>query len=846
MRLRFLSLLLATLALLTVPHNLTAAALAPASRAFVEEFCTDCHDRATRKAGLNLEDLSLQIQDHRTAALWESVFDKIAQGAMPPKKAEQPSPHLRASFQKDLHAALHQFSTERQKLHGRVPIRRLTRAEYENTVRDLLHVETHLQDLFPEDSTTAGFHNVSQGLSFSAVHFARYQEAAEKAIADAIPTRPFTPLRTRIAGANILKDRDKDKNIARWGLRRQGEDFIMASNLFFPYTAVTLPRAPRSGRYRYEIEAYGLHTEGRPLPLAVAIRKDSSLPDAPEAAAWHDLPADTPATVSSELTLHAGENLALFGWTLPHRDTVQGKIAALKIEPEQWTGPALAVRSLFIEGPLDPEGKPESWPPQSYRSLFGEVPLRPLSQTQIPRGTEASSPPAPNDDPYTPDKLAKRNDAQWAADPLVPFSTSPREDAERLLKAFIPKAFRRPVPAELMRPYIESVHHTLDSGLPFHEAMRAAFKAVLCSPHFLILQETPGPLDAYAVASRLSYFLWNSPPDEPLLAKAADRSLHDASVRHAEVERLLAHPKAARFERSFTSQWLDLYKINASAPDAKLYPEFDRPLQDSALAETDLFFHEVLEKNLSVLEFIHSDWSFLNERLARHYDLPDLPGFNLRKVALPKEGPRGGILTQTSILKVTADGAKTSPILRGKWICERILGVDLPPPPEDVQKIEPDIRGAGTIRAQLEKHRSTPACASCHDIMDPPGFALETFDVIGGWRTFYRTPDPAAQKAPIPKTAFSVHRGLPVEEGYTTSDGTRFANTAEYKQLLLTQPDRITRNLAGKLLTYATGAPVQFADRVLVDDLVHGTTADHYGLRSLVHRVVDTPAFLHK
>jgi hypothetical protein len=370
----------------------------------------------------------------------------------------------------------------------------------------------------------------------------------------------------------------------------------MASNLFFPYTAVTLPRAPRSGKYRYHIAAYGLHTEGRPLPLAVAIRKDSSLPDAPEAAAWHDLPADTPATVTAELTLHTGENLALYGWTLPHRDTVQGKIAALKIEPEQWTGPALAIRSMFIEGPLDPEGQPETWPPQSYRTLFGDLPLRPLSQTQIQRGSESSPPPDSRDDPYTPEKLAKRNDAQWASDPLVPFSTSPHADAERLLKAFIPRAFRRPVSPDLMRPYLEGALHALDSGLPFHEAMRAAFKAVLCSPHFLILQETPGPLDAHAVAARLSYFLWNSPPDEPLLKKAADGSLHDPAVRHAEVERLLAHPKAARFERSFTSQWLDLYKINATAPDAKLYPEFDRPLQDSALAETEHFFHEVLEK----------------------------------------------------------------------------------------------------------------------------------------------------------------------------------------------------------------------------------------------------------
>jgi hypothetical protein len=810
-----------------------AAPVPPLARAFLEEYCTDCHDRSTHKAGLNLEDLPFELQTPSNAALWESVFDKLAHGEMPPKKADQPSPSQREPFQHWLSEVLSRASSERQALQGRVPLRRLTRSEYENTVRDLLRVETDLQDLFPEDATTAGFHKVGQGLSFSATHFARYQEAAEKALADAIPARPFTPLKTKIPGSSILKN--ADKNQARWGLWRNGEDIVLSSNLFFPYTAVRMPRAPRSGRYRTEVEAYGLRTQGRPLPLALAIQRDSSLPDAPEAVAWHDVPPDASETVASEVTLRSGDHLVVYGWTLPHRDTVQARLASLKIEPALWPEPSLAIRSLFIEGPLDSEGKPDTWPPESYRRLFGDIPLRPLSQSKP--GTEWS-------DSLT--ALAKRTDAEWAADPLVPYSANPREDGERLLRAFLPRAFRRPVSPEIERPYLQGLQEDLDQGLPFHEAMRTAFKSVLCSPHFFFLQESPGPLDSYAIASRLSYFLWNSPPDEILLSKAADASLKEPAVRYAEVERLLAHPKAARFERSFTAQWLDLHKINATAPDAKLYPEFDRRLQDSALAETESFFHEVLTHNRSVLEFIHSDWSFLNERLAHHYGLPDVPGHNLRKVTLPKDSPRGGILTQASVLKVTADGAKTSPILRGKWICERILGIEPSPPPEDVQKIEPDIRGATTIRAQLEKHRSSAACASCHDIMDPPGFALESFDVIGGSRTFYRTPDPSAEVVPIAHTTFKVHRGLPVEEGYTMSDGTQFSNIQEYKQILLRQPDRIARNLAQKLLTYATGAPVQFADRPVVEEVLRQTAPERHGLRSLVHRIVETPAFLQK
>lgn len=825
----------AVLLALATPRNSQAKPeLTQKARAFLSEFCTDCHDGTTHKAGLNLEDLDFQLQDRRNTALWEAVFDKIAHGQMPPKKADQPPALLRTAIQEELRKVLHEASSERQKTQGRVPIRRLTRLEYEHTVRDLLSVETDLHDLFPEDTTTAGFDRVSHGLSFSAAHFARYQEAAEKALADAIPTRPFSRLQSQTPASKILKDRDK--SIARWGAWREGEDFIMSSNLFFPYTAVLFPRIPRTGRYRYAVEAYGMRTQGRPLPLAIAVHRGSaSLPDAPEAVAWHDVPPDVPETVSSELVVRAGEHLAVFGWTLPHRDRVDAKITSLKIKPDQWPGPSLAIRSLFIEGPLDAEGKPESWPPLSYRTLFGDLPLRPRSQSQPGTPWSESS-----------ENLTKRNDAQWDSDPLVPYSENPREDAERLLNVFLPKAFRRPISPQTAEPYIQHVHQSLDAGMPFHEAMRSAFKAVLCSPHFLLLEETPGPLDPYAIASRLTYFLWNSPPDETLLSKAADGSLMTPAVRHAEVERLLNHRKAVRFERSFTAQWLDLHKIGSTAPDAKLYPEFDRPLQDSALAETEGFFHEILEKNRGILEFIDSDWSILNERLAQHYDLPDLPGYMLRKVSLPKDSLRGGLLTQASILKVTADGTKTSPILRGKWICERILGIELPSPPEDVPKIEPDIRGATTIRAQLEKHRASAACASCHDVMDPPGFALESFDVIGGWRAFYRTLDTSAPKVPIAKTTFSVHRGLPVEEGYVMADGTRFSNVQEYKTALLAQPEPLVRNLIQKLLTYATGAPIQFADRPTVEAVLQAAKGDQYGLRSLIHHIVDTPAFLQK
>jgi hypothetical protein len=810
-----------------------AEPVSPGQQQFLETYCLDCHDTGTHKAGLNLETLGFDLDRKKTASLWEAVFDKVADGQMPPKKAEQPEAAARGVFLETLGGELRKASLARQREQGRVPLRRLTRAEYENSVRDLLGVETELQELFPEDAATEGFQKVAEGLSLSAVHFSRYQDAAEKALADAIPGKPFTPLRFSRDGLKIMEGNAKE--FKRWGAWVKDGAFVMPSNLFYPYTAVKLPQASRRGRYRLRVGAFGVNTGGRPIPVALNVRRSSSLPDAPEAFAWHDVPESTPKTMVSDQTLGPGEHFTVYGWTLPHRDSIDGRLKAFKDTPEQWPEIALGISSVEVEGPLTPDGAIDSWPPRSYRELFGAIPLLPLSQTRTGGPVVAGN-----------KALPKRDDAAWAADPLVPYSEFPARDAEVILGRFIPKAFRRPVSANEQRPYLEGVLQALESGVPFHEAIKEGLMAVLCSPGFLLLEAPPGRLDDFALASRLSYFLWNSPPDNGLLGLAAQGKLSDPETLRKEVDRLLADPKSGRFERDFTGQWLDLAKINATAPDSRLYPEFDRPLQESALRETELFFHEVLERDLSVLEFVHSEWTFLNERLARHYGLPDLPGYDLRKVYLPEGSRRGGVMTQASVLKVTANGATTSPILRGKWICERLLGVSPPPPPEDVKKIEPDIRGATTIREQLEKHRSSAACASCHEIMDPPGFALEGFDVIGGLRTFYRTTSATAEKVQIPNTRLTVRRGLPVQEGYALRDGRPFAHVDEYKRLLLADGDALARNLVRKLLTYATGAPVQFADRERVEEIVGRLRPGRYGLRSMVHQVVQSSVFLSK
>jgi hypothetical protein len=308
-------------------------------------------------------------------------------------------------------------------------------------------------------------------------------------------------------------------------------------------------------------------------------------------------------------------------------------------------------------------------------------------------------------------------------------SRKPMVDAERLLRDFIARAYRRPADKTEVKRFLPVVRGAIDKGNSFTDAMLAGYTAVLCSPEFICLREKPGRLDDYALASRLSFFLWNTAPDDELRALAARGMLQNPEVLRAQTERLLNHPKSRQFVDAFLDYWLELRNIIATAPDANLYSDYylDDLLTESALVETRHFFSELLRKDLPTRNLVASDFAMLNERLADHYNLPKVHGVALRRTPLPKDSVRGGLMTQAAILKVTANGTTTSPVLRGAWIMERVLGRKPPPPPPNLPAIEPDIRGAVTIRQQLEKHRTLETCNSCHANIDPPGFALEKF-----------------------------------------------------------------------------------------------------------------------
>jgi hypothetical protein len=421
---------------------------------------------------------------------------------------------------------------------------------------------------------------------------------------------------------------------------------------------------------------------------------------------------------------------------------------------------------------------------------------------------------------------------------------------DQQIQDFAQRAFRRPVSEEVLQPYLALASQSLAQGDSPIESLRRAYRAILCSPRFLHLveprshstdesQSTEGrpawPLDDHAIASRLSYLLWGSMPDDELFRLAEQGRLRDPNTLREQVERMLGRGRANQFVKDFAGQWLDLVDIDFTEPDRKLYPDFDIVVQNAMLDETHRFLASLLESNAAVSSLIDADFTFLNSRLARYYGIEGVVGDQLQRVSLSAESHRGGLLAQGSILKVTANGTATSPVVRGIWVSERILGVPIPEPPRSVPAVEPDIRGAKTIREQLEKHLADESCAVCHRKIDPPGYALENFDAAGQWRDRYlefsRSKDSSVGK---------------IDPAYTLADGRDFRDFDQFRSLIAENPQAIARNVAEKLMVYGTGAPIDFADRQVIENVVSKAAENGYGFRSLLHAVVASPTFLSK
>ncbi len=556
------------------------------------------------------------------------------------------------------------------------------------------------------------------------------------------------------------------------------------------------------GSYRFRISASACQSSGKPITFRVIV-SGTQLTGRSGLVGYFDAPAGKPAVYEFVRYMEPKTTVMMLPYGFVNASTVHN------VGAEKWSGPGLAIQYIDIEGPLNP-----AWPPESHHRIFGDL-LR---------------------------KTIKDNDY---GDRSEVVSDQPLVDAERILKAFTRRAFRRIVTADDIARYVAVVRAKLAEGYHFEPAMRAALKGVMISPEFLFLRERPGQLDDFALASRLSYFLWSTMPDDELFALAEERELSRPEILVQQVERLLASPKAAAFTENFVGQWLGLRAIDATEPSHILYPEFDHLLKVSMIRESELFFDEVLKNDLSVTNFVASDFTMLNGRLARHYGIRGVDGWEFRKKAVPPKTHRGGVLTMASVLKVTANGTTTSPVLRGAWVLDRILGTPPPPPPDNVPAIDPDIRGAKTIREQLARHRATESCGACHRQIDPPGFALESFDCIGGWRDYYRATG-LGEDVFVDGRRMPYLKGKKIDPADVLADGDRFENIDQLKQLLLKDKPRLARAMTTKLVAYATGRAPQPADREAVEGIVARISVKDYGLRSLIHEIVRSELFGNK
>jgi mono/diheme cytochrome c family protein len=817
------SIYLAAAATALAAPDLTPAGFIKTVRPLFDDHCYDCHGDGEHKGDFALDKLTLDFSSPDKLAAWVKVFDQIETGEMPPKKKARPAAAAKAAALDWLRTALTAVDSRRQQTEGRVVARRLNRTEYENTIRDLLAIETPLKEILPEDNSAHGFDNIGAALDVSTVLMERYLEAADAALDAAMPRgQRFEPKTERYT---YLDDEGLLKTLGDKSVLARPDGVVMFSDGYMP-TQLKKFKAPTDGFYKVRASIYTYQPGKQPL-MMVALGGDVITGRGEtHTIGYFDAPTDKPTVIEFTDRLAKGHTFKLMPFRMP-RDDYQIRQAG----SGNYKGPGLAVQWVEVEGPLA-----MVWPPESHRRLFGDLPIEPVDEKDAANLERAKKDPSKAAYLYTQIKQEVKS----------PDATN---DAERLLRGFIPEAFRRPVSEADMAPFISLVKARLDSGYRFEQAMRVGYKAVLTSPEFLYLREKPGQLDDHALASRLSYFLWSTKPDGELQALAQQGKLRQPAVLRAQTERLLASPKARAFTENFLGQWLDLRQIDFTTPDKKLYPEFDELLKVSMVRETQLFFEEVLKHDLPVQNFIHSDFTMLNGRLAEHYEIPRVTGQEFRRVTLPPDAHRGGLLGQGAILKVTANGTTTSPVLRGKWILDRVMGVPPAPPPKNVAAVEPDIRGTKTIREQLDKHRDVETCASCHVKIDPPGFALESFDVIGGWRERYRIVPDKGQKADYVtlKTEsvrpLRVALGPPVEASYTLESGEAFRNVDEFKALLLRDKELMARCLAAKLLTYGTGAGVQFADRPVMAEIVARSKAKNYGLRTLIHEVVQSKTF---
>jgi hypothetical protein len=726
-------------------------------RPFFEKHCFDCHSGESAEEGLDLsqyESVAAIQQDHER---WEKVFDRIRVGAMPPADAEQPTAAEREMVVAWLDHALYFVDCSLAPDPGRVTIRRLNRAEYNHTVRDLVGVDFKPADDFPTDDVGYGFDNIGDVLSVPPLLIEKYLDAAEQIAAKAILTEDPDRIARRIAARSMRRE----------GAVQDGEDDAQSF----------LSR----GRIWDDVE---FKAEGTYL-----IRIEASADQAGDELAKMELKLGKDVTRVFEIREHRTPEVHELRTTAPagkHRLSVAFLNDYYNDKARRRKDRNLHVRSVEVTGPLGP--------PRDLPDAHGRLVVA------------------------TPGESISAADA-----------------ARTNVKPLLSRAFRRPVAAEEVEKYAGFVTLAVERGETFERGMQIALAAVLVSPQFLFRVETDKrpddpqarhSLNDYELASRMSYFLWSSMPDDELFELAAQNVLHEDAVLEQQVRRMMADPKSFALIENFGGQWLGLRRLATDdvSPDPELFPDWNDQLRRDMAKETELFFASVVREDRSLFELLGGRYSFVNERLAALYGIGGVTGEEFRRVELT-DGRRAGLITQASVLTLTSYPTRTSPVKRGQWVLENILGDKPPDPPpvvpglEETQQANPDL----PLRKQLEIHRSDATCASCHRLMDDIGFGLEKFDAIGRWRE---------KDGPFE-----------IDASGTLPTGESFAGPSELIAILKERREPFTRCLAEKLLTYALGRGLEFYDKCTVDTIVREVGAGDYRFSALLSAIVKSEPF---
>jgi hypothetical protein len=735
----------------------------------LENYCYDCHGEGAKKGGLALDKFTSLDAHLRDTELWFSVWKNVQSQLMPPAEDTQPAGPEREKLLRWIEGAVFKVDPANPDP-GRVTIRRLNREEYRNSIFDLLGVKFDVDEAFPADDTGYGFDTIGDVLNISPLLMEKYLDAAQEVVSDAVAEAgPRIPTRY-VPGDQFQVEPEKKKS---------------AKYLPFaqPITAVKKVGIEHAGRYKVNVDmrVQG-SSEATSNTATVALGVDGK-PSGSMSVGWDQRNS---INLTSEVALAKGESLVSIDLT-PGNPPLEGEKAL-----------NLRVENVSFYGPLD--GSHLEYPKQYFR-VFTDGP-----------------PPAD----------AKARNAY----------------ARKILRQLADRAFRRPVDEPTLERLVTLAENIAQQPkMNFESGVGHALAAILASPRFLFRAETQPepnnagkvvPLDEFALASRLSYFLWSSLPDDELFALARAGKLR-ASLR-PQVDRMLADPKAQRFVENFVGQWLQTRDVEGINVDVRIflglkneeaYKIFNQRLRQAMRDETEMLFDHLLKENRPALDLLTADYSFLNEQLAAFYGIPGVKGTEMRKVPLPPESHRaGGILTHGATLVVTSNPTRTSPVKRGLFILENILGTPTPPAPPNVPDLEQSKKAGKklTMRELMVVHREKPLCASCHARMDPLGLTLENFTPLGTWR--------------------DTEAGKPIETAGQLITGEKFKDVAELAQILATsRRDDFYRCVAEKVLTYAIGRGLEFYDTVTVEKIVSGLKTGNGAMRELIYGVVESAPF---